>query len=147
MLHASLCQRLDSARLTHERARSASVSAEGDEIPRSGIEEPSQASISRFLALNSCKANTSWDKLEFPGLWHRPVTLKTNCGSKCTSKNQVCLYTEWNKFDTEYKSKSVEFWPEPMQFLVDMLNHAHWLRICNIRKPFQDFSLVIKSWN
>ena len=25
----------------------------------------------------------------------------------------------------------VEFWPEPMKFLVDMLNHAHWLRILN----------------
>ena len=23
----------------------------------------------------------------------------------------------------------LEFWPEPMKFLVDMLNHAHWLRI------------------
>ena len=24
-----------------------------------------------------------------------------------------------------------EFWPEPMKFLVDMLNHSHWLRIRN----------------
>ena len=23
----------------------------------------------------------------------------------------------------------VKFWPEPMKFLVDILNHAHWLRI------------------
>ena len=24
-----------------------------------------------------------------------------------------------------------EIWPKPMKFLVDMLNHAHWLRISN----------------
>ena len=31
-----------------------------------------------------------------------------------------------------------EFWPEPMKFLVDMLNHTHWLRIMYNVFPRED---------
>ena len=39
----------------------------------------------------------------------------------------------------------VEFWAEPMKFLVDMLNHTHRLRIIFIT-PIPNFQSLVKTW-
>ena len=42
-----------------------------------------------------------------------------------------------------------EFWPEPIKFLVDMLNYARWLRILKNSKtniPFLLFNLYFSPW-
>ena len=35
----------------------------------------------------------------------------------------------WTRYPSWCSNGWAEFCPEPMKFLVDMLNHAHWLRI------------------
>ena len=35
----------------------------------------------------------------------------------------------WTRYPSQSSNGWSEFWAEPMKFLVDMLNHSHWLRI------------------
>ena len=49
---------------------------------------------------------------------------------------RVKYTTTPRNYQTLYPSRSSKgwekFWPEPMKILIDMLNHAHWLRISYI---------------
>ena len=44
-------------------------------------------------------------------------------------KYATTLCNCWTRYPSQSSNGWVEFWPEAMKFLVDMLNHAHWLRI------------------
>ena len=55
-----------------------------------------------------------------------PVFMRVNYAT--TPRNTWMRYPSW------FSNGWAEFWPEPMKFLVDMLNHAHWLRISNHTK-------------
>ena len=39
------------------------------------------------------------------------------------------LHNCWMHYPSRSSNRWAEFWTEPVKFLVDMLSHAHWLRI------------------
>ena len=53
----------------------------------------------------------------------------------------------WSRYPSRSSYGWVGFWPEPIKFLLDMLNHAHWLRI-ESTFPFStiSFPTLHQSW-